>query len=344
VTGNEFVAEIPGTLQGVRVDRAVALLTGVARSTAAGLVASGDVLIDGRVVTSRREPLSAGTELAVRLPPETPRVLAPDPDVVFDVVYDDDQLVVVDKPPGVVVHPGAGHRSGTLVAGLLARFPDIASLGPPVCDPERPGIVHRIDRGTSGLLVVARTPEAFRSLAAQMAQHSVGRRYVTLVAGRVDEDEGWVDAPIGRSQRSPTRMAVSAGGREAQTGYVVVDRLDGLVGRTGAVDVPATLLVCTLTTGRTHQIRVHMAAIGHPVIGDERYGRPPAGIVPAGRTFLHASSLAIDHPVTGRRMEWTSPLPEDLLEVLGAAGSRLDAAVRDVGSGGGGTVPGHPSK
>ncbi|HEY5246326.1 MAG TPA: RluA family pseudouridine synthase, partial [Acidimicrobiales bacterium] len=250
--------------------------------------------------------------LAVDLPDAAPAGVEPEPDVELRVVHADAAVVVVDKPAGVVVHPGAGHAHGTLVAGLLARFPDLAGVG----DPERPGIVHRLDRGTSGLLVVARTAAAYQSLTAQLAERTVGRRYVALVTGHVADDRGVVDAPIGRSSRTPTKMAVSANGRPARTAYRVLRRLAGQP----ALDQPSTLLALALETGRTHQIRVHLAAIGHPVVGDDRYG-PPGRVggraLPAGRLFLHAAQLGFDHPGSGERVVWTSPLPDDLAGLTG---------------------------
>jgi 23S rRNA pseudouridine1911/1915/1917 synthase len=313
----EFVANVPQALAGVRVDRAVSILTGVSRSEAADLVASGRVRVDGRAVVQRSSPLAAGSELSVVLPDETAPV-APVADVPFDVVYEDAALVVVDKPPGVVVHPGAGTRTPTLIAGLLARYPDIGALAS-TTDPARPGVVHRIDKGTSGLLVVARTPAAYRALVSQMGARTVGRRYLALVEGLMADDRGVVDAPVGRSTRTPTKMAVTPAGRPARTRYLVVDRVDGLRGGRGWVPRPSTLLSCALETGRTHQIRVHFAAIGHPVVGDDRYG-PGATrhVLAPGRLFLHAAELAIDHPESGARMTWTSPLPPDLLGVLPA--------------------------
>ncbi len=310
-----FVATVPQTLAGVRVDRAVSMLTGLSRSESAALVAGGRVLVDGRPVVQRSAPLAAGSQLVVELPKEAD-VLEPDPSVPFEVVSEDEDLVVVDKPAGVVVHPGAGTRGGTLIAGLLARYPDIAALAP-VSDPVRPGLVHRLDKGTSGLLVVARSALAYRSLVAQMSARTVGRRYLALVAGIVPDDRGVVDAPVGRSARTPTRMAVTPAGRPARTRYVVVERYDRLVGGRDRVDRPATLLTCTLETGRTHQIRVHLTAIGHPVVGDDRYGGPVArGALAPGRLFLHAAELSIDHPASGVRTTWTRALPADLRAVL----------------------------
>ncbi len=313
-----FVATVPQTLAGVRVDRAVSMLTGVPRSEAAGLVEFGRVRVDGRPVARRSWLLAAGSELIVELP-ELAAPLEPDPSVPFDVVYSDPDLVVVDKPAGVVVHPGSGTRTGTLVAGLLARYPDIGALAS-VPDPLRPGVVHRLDKGTSGLLVVARSAAAYTSLASQMRAHTAGRRYMALVSGLVPDDHGVVDAPLGRSARTPTKMAVTSSGRPARTRYAVLGRFDRLVGEHGRAEHTATLLSCTLETGRTHQIRVHLAAIGHPVVGDDRYGSrgvraTRVGLVP-GRLFLHAAELSIDHPGSGVRTTWTSPLPADLRAVL----------------------------
>ncbi|HTX63232.1 MAG TPA: RluA family pseudouridine synthase [Acidimicrobiales bacterium] len=312
---------MPESLAGVRVDRAVSILTGVSRSEAATLVGTGRVLLDGAPVMQRSAPLVGGSVLSVELP-DAAAPLEPDSSVAFDVVYEDPDLVVVDKPSGVVVHPGAGTRAGTLVAGLLARYPDIGALAP-ISDPLRPGVVHRLDKGTSGLLVVARSAVAYRSLVAQMGARTVGRRYLALVAGTMADDQGVVDAPIGRSTRTPTKMAVVPTGRPARTRYLVLGRYDGLCSSNGWKERPATLLACALETGRTHQIRVHFAAIGHPVIGDERYGTETSRkILAPGRLFLHAAELSIDHPVSGSRMTWTSELPPDLRVVLAGDGAR----------------------
>ncbi|MGH9108202.1 MAG: RluA family pseudouridine synthase [Acidimicrobiales bacterium] len=299
--------KVPLSLDGVRIDRAVAMVTGLSRSAAAELVAAGRVRIAGRPAGSRSAPLVAGTDLEIDVPPPVEKTLIADGSVPFDVVHEDSDVVVVDKPPGVVVHPGAGHDSGTLVAGLLARYPDLAGVG----DRQRPGIVHRLDRGTSGLLVVARNPAAMRSLSAQLAARTAGRRYLALVAGHVGEDRGAVEAPIGRSERHPVRMAVSERGRPARTTYIVLRRLD--------LPVPSTLLAVRLETGRTHQIRVHLSAIGHPVLGDERYGGAGTGSVglAAGRLALHAAELSFDHPTSGQRNLWSAPCPADLTALIG---------------------------
>jgi len=308
---SELSVPVPASLDGVRVDRAVALLADVSRSSVDALVDGGRVRVDGEVVRHRSRTLHEGEQLAVELEePEAPEPPAPDPSVVFEVVHADDHVVVVDKPAGLVVHPGAGHREGTLVNGLLARFPDLVGLtADGTCELDRPGIVHRLDRGTSGLLVVARTPAAFHSLVDQLGARTVSRRYRALVLGAVESDEGVVDAPIGRSLSSPTRMSVSRKGKEARTRYRVEHRF--------RAPLPTTLVEASLETGRTHQIRVHLAAIGHPVVGDDVYGRgrslPGSGL---GRPFLHAFSLAFDHPVAGERVAWSSDLPADLAAEL----------------------------
>jgi 23S rRNA pseudouridine1911/1915/1917 synthase len=305
---------IPAALAGERIDRAVALITGWTRAEVSDLVDAGAVLIGGRPVRSRARRVGAGEVLEIAAsPPETPPLLPGDDRVPVPVIYQDDDVLVVDKPAGVVVHPGAGQPQGTLAHGLAARYPDIAALGG-----DRPGIVHRLDKGTSGLLVVARTAAARDRLIAQLAARGVERRYTALVRGIIASDSGLIDAPLARSQRDRTTMAVRAGGREARTRYVVERRF--------TQPFEATLLDCRLETGRTHQIRAHLAAIGHPVVGDSRYGDRRSGgqggapRLAAGRQFLHARRLAFDHPVTGQRLEFEVPLPADLaamLEVIG---------------------------
>jgi 23S rRNA pseudouridine1911/1915/1917 synthase len=313
--GSVFETEVPASLVGERVDKAVALLTGLPRGAVTELVTDGRVAVDGQIVEVRSRTLSAGQLLRVDLVPDHDDGPRADAGVEFGVVYEDPHLIVVDKPAGLVVHHGAGNHGGTLVDGLLARFPELADLADAGAgDRHRPGIVHRLDKGTSGLLVVARTPEAFVSLSRQLREHTAGRQYQALVAGRVEADSGMVDAPIGRSPRQPTRMAVTRGGRPARTSYTVVRRY--------REPLEATLIEATLDTGRTHQVRVHLAAIGHPVFGDERYwGTTPRpsgarALLAPGRLFLHAFRLSLDHPDGGDRRSWESPLPADLGAVL----------------------------
>lgn len=306
--------KVPGALEGERLDRAIALITGLSRREVNGVLDDGRVSIGRRVVTAHSRRVHEGETLAVTgdLAPEAATLPVPDPAVGVPVVYADEEIIVVDKPAGLVVHPGAGQRSGTLVHGLLAAFPDLGALASGE-QAERPGIVHRLDKGTSGLLVVARTDHARQSLVAQLSDRSLGREYRALVAGDVDSDSGLIDAPLARSDLDPTRMRVQAGGRPARTGYAVEARY--------TLPAPSVLLRCRLETGRTHQIRVHLSTIGHPVVADDRYGRRPPGPLDAllarGRPFLHAAALELDHPRSGERLHFDSPLPPDLVAVLG---------------------------
>jgi 23S rRNA pseudouridine1911/1915/1917 synthase len=298
------IEQIPDALDGERLDRVVALITGESRSRAGELVDEGVVLVGGKVITTRSRRVHAGERVEVQHD-RAQAAAGPcaDADVDVPTVFEDTDVLVIDKPPGLVVHPGAGNPDGTLVNGLLARYPEIASVG----DPARPGIVHRLDKGTSGLLVVARTPRAYTSLVEQLSARTVSRGYTTLVWGHLDAPHGVIDAPIARSDREPKKMAVSSHGREARTHYEVM--------RAFTEPVATSLLTCHLETGRTHQIRVHLAAIGHPVAGDDRY-RGQRAALRVGRPFLHASTLSFDDPATGERVELTSPLPDDLASVL----------------------------
>ncbi|MGI8984115.1 MAG: RluA family pseudouridine synthase [Acidimicrobiales bacterium] len=296
---------IPPTLDGERLDRVLCLIWDLARSEATDLIASGAVRLGGHAATTRARRVVTGQELEVVLPPAKSTVALAG-EVGGDalaIVHVDDDVIVVDKPAGLVVHPGAGQATGTLAQALLGRFPDLAGTG----DPDRPGIVHRLDKGTSGLLVVARSPAAYTSLVAQLGARTVDRRYLALAVGTVETDAGTVDAPVGRRATDRTRMAVVAGGRPARTHYRVLARY--------AEPAEATMLECRLETGRTHQVRVHLAAIGHPVVGDSRYGGGRRTI-PVDRPFLHAAELAFDHPTSGGRCRFESPLPSDLEAVL----------------------------
>jgi 23S rRNA pseudouridine1911/1915/1917 synthase len=264
------------------------------RSAAERLVEDGNVLVDGRV-RAKSYRLEGGEELEVELPPEPVQVIEPE-DVEFRVAYEDEHLLVVDKPAGVVVHPGAGHAGGTLVHGLAGR-----SAGG---DEDRPGIVHRLDRDTSGLLVVARTEEAYERLRELVAARALERSYLALVRGHPRSWRGRIDAPIGRDRDEPTRRSLDTDSpREAVTHFEVLELLAG-----------HALLHVKLETGRTHQIRVHLGAIDLPVVGDPVYGVSDKAL---GRQFLHANRLAFDHPLTGERLDVESPLPDDLAAYLG---------------------------
>ncbi len=242
---------------------------------------------------------------------EIPEPVAAEPAaeaIPLEIVFEDEHLLVLDKPAGLVVHPGAGRASGTLVNALLHRVKDLSGVGGVL----RPGIVHRLDRGTSGLLVVAKDDASHRALAAQFASRAVEKEYLALVLGVPAPRQGEIDKPIGRHPVQRKRMAVRSGGREARSSYRVLEAFDG-----------AALLRVTIHTGRTHQIRVHLAAIGHPVAGDAIYGggrRPPAAAAALAlldRPALHAARLAVDHPADGRRLRFESPLPPDIEGVVG---------------------------
>lgn len=298
---------IPDALDGERLDRAVAVIVEVTRSDAASLVDRGAVSVNGAVTVRRSLRVRTGDLVNVDFEPSSvAEPLVPDASVVFDVVYEDANVIVIDKPAGLVVHPGAGNQTATLVHGLLARFPELARLA--VGDQAfRPGIVHRLDKGTSGLLMVGRTPNAVAVLIGQLRSRSVSRHYLALARGEFRSVSGVIDAPVGRSDADPTKMTVSVHGREAITNYRVRDAFQ--------VPEPTTLVECWLETGRTHQIRVHLSAIGHPVVGDQRYGGS-RGAVKSARPWLHAFRLSFDDPVTGVLKEFESPVPPDLQVIL----------------------------
>jgi len=296
--------EVPEALNGERLDRFVAMVSDCSRSAAAKYVTDGRVTLNGRVMKSGKVRVETGQRIVVDNP--AAEVLLPpeaDSSVAIDVVHEDDHIIVVDKAHGQVVHAGAGNTEGTMVNGLLARFPEIAGVG----DPMRPGIVHRLDKGTTGLLAVARTQAAYDGLVEALSFREVTRQYITLCWGVVENDRGLVDAAIGRSGKHRTRMAVTTGGKEARTHYEVVSR------RTD--DPQVSLLTCRLETGRTHQIRVHLAAIGHPVVGDDSY-RGARLALPFERPALHAEYLAFTHPVTEEFVEFRSPRPRDFADLV----------------------------
>jgi len=296
---------IPDGFDGVRADRVVATLCGVSRRVARLTIEQDGVVRSGTVLTAS-DRLHAGDIVDVDLVIEVDSV-DPDVTVEFSVAFEDGDVLVVDKPAGVVVHPGAGRPSGTLANGLLARYPEIVALGTSY----RWGIVHRIDRDTSGLLIVAKTPAAFDHLQAALKERAVTRRYLTLVSGRFGNASGTIDAPIGRDPVHPTRMAMVETGRHARTHYRRLAAWD---------EHDVSLMDVSLETGRTHQIRVHMQAIGHPIVGDPVYG--PRSLKPGdpGRTWLHARSLTFDHPSGNGPVTVQSPLPEELVNSLNAIG------------------------
>lgn len=288
----------------VRLDSFVASRLDLSRTRAATLIATGHVLVSGRSERASYRP-RGGDVVTVEIAPPVDRPLLAE-SIPLSIAWEDADVLVVDKPAGMVVHPAPGNWSGTLVNALLGR----GVTGPDASGPERAGIIHRLDKDTSGLLLVARTERAHRALSAAMAARRIQRRYAALCWGHLADDTIRVDRPIGRDPRDRKRMAVIATGRAAQTTFHRLARFD-------AVD----LLRAQLHTGRTHQIRVHLAAIGHPVVGDDAYGggggRRMVGLPPR-RHFLHAAWLRFQHPVSGVPLDIRSPLPDDLRASLAA--------------------------
>jgi 23S rRNA pseudouridine1911/1915/1917 synthase len=289
---------VPERLAGERVDKVLAELLDLSRAQARALLDAG-VRLDG--LPARPSDRVHGGALVETPKPEVAHDLAAEP-VDFGVIYEDPALIVVDKPAGLVVHPGSGHEQFTLAAGLLHRYPELEGVGAA----GRWGLVHRLDRDTSGVLVVARTTASFERLNSDMARRRIRRIYTTLVHGRFTTPTGTIDAPIGRDPDRPTRRAVVVGGKAAVTHYEVVEEF-------AAADV--SLLEVALATGRTHQIRVHMTAIDHPIVGDRVYSISTKA-VESPRIFLHSHHLGLHHPGTGEELTFTSPMPSDLVGVL----------------------------
>jgi len=291
---------VPDEARGTRLDRFLALLPEVgSRAVAERLLEGGGVLVDGRS-RPKSHRLEGGEELELEPPAPAPSALVPE-EIDLEIPYEDEHLLIVDKPAGLVVHPARGHARGTLVHGLLAY--DVEGGD----EPERPGIVHRLDRDTSGLLVVARSPEAHRRLQQLVRSRALTREYLALVVGRPRSRRGTIEAPIGRDRHDPLRHSLDTDTpRDAVTNFEVEELLPR-----------HALLRVSLETGRTHQIRVHLAAIDLPVVGDPLYGR--VGDLGLTRQFLHAARLAFDHPFTGAQVDVSSPLPADLAGALEAA-------------------------
>jgi 23S rRNA pseudouridine1911/1915/1917 synthase len=288
--------EVPAEAAGARLDRFLAEPLG-SRSRAQSLIEAGRVQVDGQP-RPKRHALVGGERIRVQESELASEV--PVTDVPYGVVFEDAHLLVVDKPAGVVVHPARGHRSGTLAQALASR-------GAAGGEPWRAGIVHRLDRETSGLLVVAKDAEVHRALKERLAERGLRREYAALVVGRPEARTGTIDAPIGRDRRDRVLMSIDTDDpRDARTHFELERALPA-----------ATLLRVTLETGRTHQIRVHLAAIGHPVCGDPQYGT--AGQYGLERQFLHAARLAFEHPVTAAAIDVRSPLPADLVAALARA-------------------------
>ena len=272
-------------------------LDGLTRSQAARLIESGEVAVNGKTA-GKSYKLAGGEDIAVTLPEPEPVEAVPQ-DIPLDVVYEDADVIVVNKPSGMVVHPAPGHPDGTLVNALLYHCAGtLSGVGGAL----RPGIVHRIDRDTSGLIIAAKNDAAHQYLSAQLADHTLARTYECIVVGKLREDRGTVDAPIARHPTDRKRMAVVAGGREAVTHWEVIARYPGY-----------THVRCRLETGRTHQIRVHMAYIGHPILGDTVYGAKVPGLT---GQCLHAVGLRFLHPRTHEVVELFCPLPEEFTRML----------------------------
>lgn len=294
---------------GLRLDVVAARrVPSFSRSRLAQLAGEGRIRVDGRP----RKPafrLRTGQAVEIAVPPPAPSGLHPEP-IPLEILLEDADLLIVNKPAGLTVHPAPGHPSGTLVNALLSAVPDLAGIGGEL----RPGIVHRLDKDTSGLLVVAKSDAAHRALAAQFKAHTAQRTYLAVVRGRVRRDAGTITAALGRHPVRRTRIAVVPRGRRAVTHYTVLERFRD-----------ATLLSCRLETGRTHQIRVHLAHAGHPLIGDPVYGRARAPEI--ARQALHAARLEFAHPRTGRRVTCAAPVPDDFARLLarlrGEAGAEV---------------------
>ena len=285
---------------GERVDRVIAFFSGLSRSKVSDLISKRLILRNGIPIKKGSEIVHTNDEICMpNLVDEAVEEIASDESIDFEVVFEDDSVIVVSKPSGLIVHPGSGIANGTLVNGLAAQFPDLREIG----DPTRLGLVHRLDKGTSGLLIVARTPEALDNLKFQMQERDIHRQYFAIVAGHVESKKGVVDAPLGRDPKNPLKRAVINSGKYARTHYEIDQKYES--------PFKVSMLNCRLETGRTHQIRVHLAAIGHPVLGDELYGGRTSFNI-ENRLALHAQMLTFLHPKTRNLMNFESPLPVEL--------------------------------
>jgi 23S rRNA pseudouridine1911/1915/1917 synthase len=287
-----LTSENPG-----RLDVFLSENASVTRTRAAKLIKDGLVKVNGETASKAGFLLKSGDAVDFEIPEAVPSVISPE-NIPLRIVYEDDCMAVVFKPSGMVVHPAAGNRDGTMVNALLYQLDDLSGIG----GVERPGVVHRIDKDTSGLLLVAKTDEAHLSLSEQIGAHSVERAYKAIVIGHMKQSEGDVDAPIGRHPQDRKKMAVVPGGKPAKTHWRVIQELR-----------VASLLECVLSTGRTHQIRVHMAMLGHPVLGDPVYGPKKSPFPVEGGQLLHAGRIGFTHPKTGKRMVFEAEPEERFL-------------------------------
>lgn len=288
--------------EGARLDLFISTHAAISRSKAQRLISDGLVLVDGEPAR-KNHALTAGEEISWEIRAAEPEEIVPE-EAEIDVVYEDGDIIVVDKPADMVMYPGPGHAGGTLLNALLARYPDIAGVG----GKGRPGVFHRLDRGTSGLVAIAHSEQAYEVMVEEMRGRQVERVYTALVVGSVASETGTIDAPMARSRGNRKKMAVDRlTGRRAVSRFKVLERFGQ----------DFTLVEVKLETGRTHQIRVHFTHIGHPVAGDPEYSRGRSGKqLCLERQFLHAARLSFDHPITGERLSFSSELPEDLQVVL----------------------------
>lgn len=301
--GEQFRLVVNEEQAGHRLDKVVtAMQEDWTRSRVQEWISDGRVMINGKIKKANYK-VRKDDEIVIEIPPPTPLELIPEP-MDLDIAYEDEEVIVVNKPRGLVVHPGPGNTEGTLVHGLLHHcHGQLSGIGGVI----RPGIVHRIDKDTSGLLMVAKTDRAHQSLAEQLKVHTVTRRYFAIVLGVIPHDHGTIDAPIGRDVKNRQRMAVvERNGKEAITHFTVLERFER-----------HTLVRCQLQTGRTHQIRVHMKYIGHPIVGDPVYSASykKSGFAIKGQA-LHAGVLGFDHPVSGKRILLEADMPEDMQKIL----------------------------
>ena len=354
VTATQSSVLVAADEAGERLDRVLARHfaahpAALSRSRLKALIEAGAVVLDGETIRDPSHRVNSGDAISVDVPPPEPGKPKGEP-IPLSIVYEDDDIVVIDKPKDLVVHPAAGHRTGTLVNALIAHCGDsLSGIG----GERRPGIVHRLDKDTTGLMIVAKNDAAHRALAAQFADHGKSgeafeRSYLAFVWGAPERAAGIIDKPIDRDAKARDRMAVREGGREAVTHWQVLERYPGAAGKKAArkgakaaergQEAVASLLACRLETGRTHQIRVHLASIGHPLLGDATYGAgfrtksallPPdaqAALAALGRQALHSHILTVNHPKNGEILRFQSELPPDLVRLrLALAGSRAAA-------------------
>ncbi|WP_285016311.1 RluA family pseudouridine synthase [Lactococcus garvieae] len=283
---------------GLRLDKTLANLSDASRSVLTELIREGKVTVDGQVKKAKYK-VKVGEAIAYELP-EVEVLDIQAEDIPLDIVYEDSDVAVINKPQGMVVHPSAGHASGTLVNAIMYHIKDLSSINGVI----RPGIVHRIDKDTSGLLMIAKNDAAHESLAAQLKAKTNKRRYIALVHGELPNEKGTIEAPIGRNPKERKKQAVISGGKPAKTHFTVMERFPGY-----------TLVALELETGRTHQIRVHMAYIGFPIAGDPLYG-PSKTLTPNKGQFLHAETLGFEHPATGEQLEFQVDIPEIFAQQL----------------------------